>query len=64
MGEGAIIMRCVGCDKGLVIFILVRGFEFYLLEEASKPNRFFPFSPNCPPFVSLGDDSPLSVKPS
>lgn len=34
MGEGAIIMRCVGCDKGLVIFILVRGFEFYLLEEA------------------------------
>ena len=31
-------MRWVGDDKGLVILVLARGFEFYLLKEALKSN--------------------------
>ena len=39
---GGITMRRVGHDKGLVILVLARGFEFCLPEEALKPHTFAP----------------------
>ena len=32
-------MRPVEDDKGLVVLVLARGFEFYLLEGDLKPNK-------------------------
>ena len=34
-------MRLVGNDKGLVILVLARGFEFCILEEAFKSHNYF-----------------------
>lgn len=38
-GEGALQRDGWGDDKGLIILVLARGFKFYLLEGALKPNR-------------------------
>ena len=39
MGEEALQCDRWGNDKGSVILVLARGFEFYLLEEALKSHK-------------------------
>ena len=40
VGKGALQIDRWGDDKGLVILVLARDFEFSLLQGALKPNKF------------------------
>lgn len=37
--EGTLQLDGWGDDKGLVVLVLARGFELFLLEEALKPSQ-------------------------
>ena len=41
VGKGALQLDRRGDDKGLVILVLARGFEFNLFEGDLKPNTYF-----------------------